>query len=125
MAKTFDEHLAKGISLLEAGDYKKGCASFKKCTELEPLNPEGFFNLGDALAAEEKPEEAIDAYLQGLKLAPEDTEAMTALGDIYFELGRHKDALKTYHRVVELAPRDADGYVNIGLVYNSMERTNE
>ena len=70
MAKTFDEYLAKGISLLEAGDYKKACATFRKCTEIEPQNPEGYFNLGDALAADEKSEEAIGVYLQGLKLAP-------------------------------------------------------
>src|ERR1035441_7715635 len=113
MAKTFDEHLAKGISHLEAGDYKKGCTAFKKCTEIEPLNPEGHFNLGDALAADEKPEEAISAYLKGLELTPKDIEALTALGDIYFEMGRHKEALQTYNRVTEIAPKEADGYVNI------------
>jgi len=102
MAKTFDEHLAKGISLLEAGDYKKSVASFRRCTEIEPQNPEGYFHLGDALALEEKTDECVNTYKQGLKLAPEDTEALTALGDIYFELGQHKDALKTYKRLLKL-----------------------
>ena len=55
MAKTFDEHLAKGISLLEAGEYKKSVASFKRCTEIEPQNPEGYFHLGDALALAVQP----------------------------------------------------------------------
>ncbi len=104
MAATFDDHLAKGISLLETGEPKKATAEFRRCTEIEPENPEGYFNLGEALAADEQMDEAINAYLKGLKLSPEDTEALTALGDIYFEMGRHKDALKNYQRVTELEP---------------------
>ena len=102
MAATFDHHLAQGISLLEAGENKKAEAEFRRCTEIEPSNAEGYFQLGDCLAMDERMEEAIESYLRGLKLAPEDTEALTALGDIYFELGRHKEALDAYGKALDL-----------------------
>ena len=77
---------------------------------LEPDNPEGYFNLSEALAADEKLEEAVKAYIDGLKRAPKDTEALTALGDLYFEMGRHKDALGSYKKIIAVEPDNADGY---------------
>ena len=72
MSTSFDEHLAKGISLAEAGNHEAAAEVFSHCTELEPSSPEGFFYLGEALTGSGKLPEAVAAYEKGLALAHED-----------------------------------------------------
>ena len=69
--QTFDEHLAKGISLLETGDNKGAAAEFRRCMKIEPENPEGYFNLGEALAADEDLEGASTGLSRGARESAE------------------------------------------------------
>ncbi|GAM11704.1 putative UDP-N-acetylglucosamine--peptide N-acetylglucosaminyltransferase SEC [Geobacter sp. OR-1] len=124
MGATFEECLAQGISLAEAGDNAGAVREFSRCTELEPTRSEGYCYLGESLAALGKSDEAISALKQSISLSP-DVDALIALGDLYFEVGDHKQAIQQYKKVAEVDPKNADAYVNIGLVYSKMERIDE
>ena len=129
MKATFDDTLAEGISLLEAGDASGAVSAFQRCLALEPENPEGYFNLGEALVAGEKFEEAVKIYSDGLKLAPNDTEALTGLGDIYFEMGRffiknedYDMAINALSKAIELGPNYPLLYDKRGIAFGHKEQ---
>jgi len=59
---------------------------------------------GDALMAFEKPVEALNAYIDALKLNPEMADAYAAAADIYDMNGHTAHAIESYERYLALRP---------------------
>src|SRR6266568_3767883 len=121
MTRTFDDHLAQGISLLEAGETGKAAAEFRRCMELEPENPEGYFNLGEALAGDEHLDDAVKVYLKGLKIEPHDAAAHFNLGELYYDLGESDEAEKECLEAIRLDPAFTLSYLTLGSLYMDRE----
>jgi Ca-activated chloride channel family protein len=71
-AKRFEDRQWQAISLYNAGDYAGAAERFARGQTAEDR-----YNLGNALAQDEKYEAAIDAYDQALQLAPDLSQAKT------------------------------------------------
>jgi Flp pilus assembly protein TadD len=79
---------------------------------------------GIALASECRFAEAVEEYLQAVRLNPNFPETFYNLGVAYGELGQSKAAIKSYNRAVHLDPKDWQAYCNLGVDYaNSQQYT--
>uniref|UniRef100_A0ACD5GZI5 Tetratricopeptide repeat protein n=1 Tax=Desertifilum tharense IPPAS B-1220 TaxID=1781255 RepID=A0ACD5GZI5_9CYAN len=77
------------MSLLE--NYEQAIASYDRAIELQPDNPQLWYNRGNALYHAEAYEEAIASYQDVLKRKPDDVNAVFNWGCALFELGRPEE----------------------------------
>ena len=71
----------------------------QKVAELQPASTEAWRDLGDALAAEGRTEEANDAFRKVLEIDPDDEVALTALGHTAFQAGERGEAVSMLEQV--------------------------
>ena len=71
-------------------------------------------NLGLALQATGRCDEAISSYRNALRLAPDHPEILYNLGNACLELGRDAEALSAYDSVLAIAPGHVGARVNRG-----------
>ncbi|MHC4982870.1 MAG: tetratricopeptide repeat protein, partial [Planctomycetota bacterium] len=70
--------------------------------------PNLHYELGNALSAKGKIEEAIQQYLQALRISPEYLEAINALGVASLASGKPDEAAGCFRRALEINPNYAD-----------------
>lgn len=75
----------EGEKFFRDGDYAQAAEEFQAALEADPLNAQASFNLGNALQALEKPEEAQAAYGRALATTDLDLQA-----DAFYNLGSLK-----------------------------------
>ena len=73
-------------------------------------------NLGNALCAENRIEEARDAFLQAIEIDPK-YPAYYNLGNAQFTLDDIKKAIESYHKALELEGDSYDIHSNIATAY--------
>jgi len=71
----------------------------QKVAELQPASTETWRDLGDALAAEGRTDEANDAFRKVLEIDPDDEVALTALGHTAFQAGERGEAVSMLEQV--------------------------
>ena len=82
---------------------------------LPPMNdPVELLNFGTELLGRGQTEEAIQMYLQALKLNPEDEEVHFNLGFAYALQGRTDDAIRHYNEALKVFPDYVEAHNNLG-----------
>ena len=62
-------------------------------------------------------QQAIEAYLQALRLKPQFAVLHNNLGMAYGALGRNADAIRAYQQAIRISPRYAEALSNLGVRY--------
>jgi len=84
--------------------------------------PQFYNNLGIALRALGKFEEAVQAYQKALMLKPDYADACYNMGNSLASLDRHAAALEQYEKALMFKPDDAYTYYNIGVAMQELGR---
>jgi len=98
------------------------------CRRTIALNPDAWTahnNLGSALSAEGKLDEAVLEYRTALRLKPLDASAHSNLGTVYARLRRPAEAIAEYHAALTLAPENAKYWFNLGNALRAEKRNDE
>jgi len=82
--------------------------------KVNPGSTDAMSNLGLALHAAGRYDEAIAYYRNALQLAPDHPEILYNLGNACLELGRIDEALASYDAVIAIAPEHVGALVNRG-----------
>ncbi len=77
-----------------------------RAADLDPGDARGWHDLGQALAAEGRMQEATDAFRKAVELRPDDAAAQVDLGQSARAAGRDEEAAAALARAVELDPGD-------------------
>jgi tetratricopeptide (TPR) repeat protein len=83
------------------------------------------YNLGGALVALGRHEEAITAYRKAVALDPRFAEAYNHLGRSLAAQGRHDEAVESYRQAIALKPDDAEALGNLAAAYHQLKRYEE
>ncbi|WP_299411590.1 tetratricopeptide repeat protein [Acaryochloris sp. IP29b_bin.148] len=78
---------------------------------------------GDVLVLQEKPQEAIAAYHQTLRLLPETAPTHTSLGKVLMQQQQYGGAIAAYRRAIQLSPYEAQSYVNLSQALQKVGQT--
>ena len=94
----------------------------EKTAELTPHHAAAHNNLGGALKASGRIDEAIASFERALAINPDLAQAHNNLGIIFHDLGQHDRALKSLHRAQEIDPHFADAHYNLGNTLRDLEQ---
>ena len=93
-----------------AGQDRGGAAiTSRAAVRINPAFAEAQTNLGNALAAQGQPAEAIEHYREAIRLKPDYTEPRVGLGGALLRLGRAAEAIPHYREALRLDPNLARG----------------
>jgi tetratricopeptide (TPR) repeat protein/DNA-binding winged helix-turn-helix (wHTH) protein len=106
-------------------DYAAAIKSFQDIVARYPLDVESYRQLGRLLRGENRLDEAIQIFKQGLAVDPEARELFNGLGAAYSDLGHHDEAIAMFQRYVSLAPEEPNAYDSLGLGYQWAGRYDE
>jgi tetratricopeptide (TPR) repeat protein len=92
------------------------------CLKKSPNKARPHNNLGTALSAEGKSEEAIDHYNKALRITPDYAGVYNNRGNAYAKLGQYQLAFEDYNQAIRLKPDYADAYYNWGYAYDKLSQ---
>jgi tetratricopeptide (TPR) repeat protein len=104
----------------QCGYWKNSITLFSHALRVTKDNVLAHSNLGLALFAEGKTNEAIDHFNTAIIIAPNYAPSYHNRGFVRGALGQPQSAIKDYNQVIRLKPNYADAYYNRGIVYTNM-----
>lgn len=103
-ADWFDALHLLGLIKLQGGKAGAACTLLERALKLNPASPQVMSNLGMALAALNRDQEALAILDQAIALAPMAMEAIANRGNVLIKLGRPADALAAFDQALAVAP---------------------
>jgi tetratricopeptide (TPR) repeat protein/tRNA A-37 threonylcarbamoyl transferase component Bud32 len=107
------------------GDYHAAVAVFQQALELAPNQARTHYNLGNALQALERLEEAVGAYRRAIELEPRNASACMNLGTTLHQMGRMDEAIAAHRQAVALSPNDPAALTCLGNALRQAEQLDE
>ncbi len=94
----------------ELGEPEKAAECYQKSLSLEPkaVNATEYILAGDRLIGESKPEQAIEYYLQAIKLSPDSRISYKKAAETWEKLGKWQEAATYYRQMLKLKPDSSD-----------------
>ena len=111
--------------LSEKHQFDAAVPAWRQAVALNPDDPRAHSNLGVALAATGKKQEAMAEYQRSLELNDQSSQSHNNLGSALAEEGRIDEALAQFERAVELNPDNARAQINLGGALAEKGRTEE
>jgi hypothetical protein len=105
--------------------WRDGETLFRRILAVDPRNDVALIDLGVALNAQGRPEEALVVYQQAEKINPARYQLHNNLGNILRNLGRHADALAEYRQGIALRTGNAGLHFNAGAELATLGRFDE
>jgi TolB-like protein/cytochrome c-type biogenesis protein CcmH/NrfG len=93
--------------------------------DLDPKNVEALAILGSVRVAENRFEEAAEAYQKSLALSPNNVTALAAYGDALLDAGDAQQALEVFRRAARLNPLSVNDQWNVADALEKMGRCDE
>jgi tetratricopeptide (TPR) repeat protein len=110
-------HYDRGLELAKEGRYHEASEQFAMAIEVNPEFGEAYYQLGLSEVGDDRPQDAIHAFMQLGQLQPTNDKPILAAAQLYYGLGFMDDALALCVRALLIEPRNASIYFNIGLIY--------
>jgi Flp pilus assembly protein TadD len=105
-----------GIGLLLQGDLKGAQAAFEKVTEIVPMNPDGWVNIGRAAVQEGDMDRARTVLAKALSLSPGLARAHFFYAKVLRSDGHYDDAADQLRKVLAQYPRDRVALNDLGRI---------
>lgn len=109
-----------GVAKFQSGHYDEAIQLIGKASKLLPNNDLVYFNLGNALRAQSRLEEADSAFRVALRLRPDNRDALKNLGNVLKEQNRMAEAIACYDQILATDPEDAYTRYNKAIALLSM-----
>jgi len=113
----FDDLGRLGILYLDRDQVEKAVTVLGKAHELKPLDRRVAVNLGAALDASNRPNDAQRHYRQVLAAFPDDSVASCRLASSLYAQGKHGEAVHLLDEVVRRSPRAYCAYFTLGVAF--------
>ena len=105
---------------LETGGYlAQAIAEAKRCCELVPQLPGGYYYTGTLLVREGRITEAIEYFSRALAIRSDYAEAQDAMGEILANQQKTAEAIDRFKRAIRANPDYVEPYLNLGFLQQS------
>jgi len=121
----FDALHLLGVIKLQGGKAGAACAHFEQALKLDPASAPAMSNLGMALAALNRDQEALSILDKAVALMPGSLEAISNRGNVLMKLNRPVEALAAFDAAVALAPGFPGARANRGNALAALGRFEE
>lgn len=122
-----EKAIAEAVSLQDQGRIEEALKIWRGIADAfeevdRDLSARAYFSVGYLLIQQDKPEDAIAAYDEAVRLKPNFAGAYNDRGGAKNMLGRHEDAIADRNQAIRLKPDFAEAYSNRGLTKNDLGR---
>ena len=97
--------------------YEKALEAFREMTRIAPSNPDGWGNVGMALATLGRFDDAEKSYRKALGLAPKDPQIYESLGSLASRRGDDSEAESLWKKALEITPSQAAAATELAALY--------
>jgi tetratricopeptide (TPR) repeat protein len=102
---------------LEAGGYlAQATAEAKRCCELVPQMPGGYYYTGTLLVREGRITEAVEYFSRAIGIRSDYAEALNELGEIMANQQKTSEAVRWFKRAIRANPNYVETYLNLGFL---------
>jgi len=119
-AAQFDALHLLGLSKLQQQDYDAGVNLITAALQVKPDAVEAWANLGLALAALDRHEEAVARFDKALAIRPDFAEVLCSRGAALGRLDRHDEALADFDRALAVRPDYLEALYNRGVILGNL-----
>jgi tetratricopeptide (TPR) repeat protein len=105
-----------GIGLLLQGDLKAAQAAFRRVTEIDPKNPDGWVNIGRAAVQEGDVDAARPVLEKALAISPDLARAHYFYARVLRADGKYEEAADHLRKVIAQYPRDRVALNDLGRI---------
>ncbi len=109
----------------QCGEAARAAESLQRALALTPNFPEAHFNLGKALAALQRFDEAIAEYKEAIAQKPQMSDAVNNLGIALCGSGRVEEGIAQYREALRREPRQTRALNNLGNALRSQGKLKE
>ena len=118
--------LGLSITLRRNGQIQEADRYFQQVLKENPyVIAENCFMVGANFAEQNKIEEAIEQFQEGLKILPKNEGARLLLASLYQRKGDKDKAMAQYGDIIKINPKSAAAYIGKGVVTAELGRTEE
>src|SRR5437870_1830888 len=111
--------LATAVRFHQAGQLVAAEACYRQALAAQPNLAEAHSNLGNALTAQGKLDEAVAAYRQAIRIKPPDlAEIYSTLGNVLAPQCKLDEAVAAYRQAIHIKPDYAEAFSNMLLCLN-------
>jgi tetratricopeptide (TPR) repeat protein len=122
---TIADAFEEGVASQRRGDWSQAEGIYRDIIKTKPDFAEAHNNLGAALKALERPEEAVECYRRALALKPDYVDALNNLARTLRALDRHEEAAESYRELLAIMPEDVRTHVNLGRTLQTLMQFEE
>jgi protein O-GlcNAc transferase len=122
---SYDECMKKARSFFEGGRPDEAMTCYMEALHADPLRPDAYYEIGQALQFNGHPDAALGYYLKTLELNPRCAQAYANVGLIVKERGDMYEAIEYYKTAIMLNPDYADAYYRLGNAFNLIGKSDE
>jgi tetratricopeptide (TPR) repeat protein len=102
---------------LEAGGFlAPAIAEAKRCCELVPQSPGGYYYVGTLLVREGKITEAAEYFSRAIAIRSDYAEAQNGMGEILANQQKTAEAIRWFNRAIRANPSYVEPYLNLGFL---------
>jgi tetratricopeptide (TPR) repeat protein len=105
--------------------YQSELTVWADAIEKYPDNPRAHANLGVALRAIGKTDQAIQHYREALRIEPRSCNALINLGNALRQQGKLDEAVEKYRLAVETSPNNPDAQLMLGTAYYEQNKLDD
>lgn len=117
-----EEYLQQGRTLLSSNKYPEAIAAFEKAVEADPMQPTGYFHMGEAYIMMDDFETAKEWFSKVLLIEKQNGEAYFHLGNIELLLGEVEEGKRLFAKALNCGYDDPQLYVNLASTEESANR---
>jgi tetratricopeptide (TPR) repeat protein len=117
--------LCLGLTRQQIGYWQDSESLFRHALDVTRNNHHACLNLGGALEAKGRPDEAISFYREALRLKPDYVEAHNTLGTALVKQGQIDEAIGQFQEALLLKPDYAYAHYNLGIALAMKGQTDE
>src|SRR5450631_2896775 len=117
-------HLA-GVCSLQRGDHDAAVVRIQRAVEIDPNNPGYYNNLGLALKASHRFDQATASFRHAIHLNPDNATAHVSLGNMLKDRGELEQAVAHFRIALTLKPELAEAHNNLANVLKGLARFQE
>ena len=116
-----EEHNSRGIELADKGWLDEATSEFKKAIACDPNSSPAWDNLATVYSDQSKYREALDAYLQSLRIAPENPTGHYNLA-CFLQMHALEFSVSEFEQTLKIAPDYPDAHLSLGIALADMGR---
>jgi len=117
-----------GNKQYEKGNFADAEASYKKALDKQNNMPQATFNLGDAVYAQKRYDEAAKLFLLSAQTNPDKSvkaKAYHNLGNVFLQQQKWQEAANAYKEALKNNPADADTKYNLAYANSMLKKQQE